>query len=460
MLYLCARAVNGMAALATVMLLTRVMTVEAYGKYSLLLSFVVAGAAFFYQWIALAVARFLPGEVDRDKIYSAVLVFYLSASIFLFFIVLGYVFFGKEYHSSEVLCVALGILAVGLFTIKTQIENSSEKPKYYLITTCVRSVGTFLGVAALIWTSEQEPMAFMLVVAFFALLPVFIIDFPRFNIKLSELEVLKEMARYSLPLSLSVFAVLVIDVSDKWMISYMLGVKALASYAAAYDVSQQVVGTLLNIVSLVFFPALVRCKGDVDRVAHLKRNIFDSMVFIVIGCILGAGFFSGTLSFLIFGEAIADEAQVYIPWIVLAVSFGCMKTYYFDLDLKLNKCSHTLLFIALAMAAFNVLLNLLFLPVFGPLGGAYSTALAFLFGLICSACVSRKHSNTIYLGSKLLYFRLAGFVAVFALGKAFEYLYIASDFLWGRVAVILLTLLAAGTYAVCTGLVKINLVRG
>src|SRR5690606_34177570 len=92
MLYFCARAVNGMAALATVMLLTRVMTVEAYGKYSLLLSFVVTGAAFFYQWIALAVARFLPGEVNRDKIYSAVLVFYLSASIFLFFIVLGYVF--------------------------------------------------------------------------------------------------------------------------------------------------------------------------------------------------------------------------------------------------------------------------------------------------------------------------------------------------------------------------------
>jgi len=401
--YAVARGINGIMAFATVVFFTRLLGQEGYGEYALMMSFVGCFSAFFFQWIAVSCGRFLPGEKNPKIVYSSVKIMSSQSVVLVIFISFFLVFFGVS-GFGEVAVIAVAGIAIGLFSISIQIENSAGRAANYAAATVLRStLSLILGTAALLVYGNNALVIFVAASLVALALFAYFYQKEKWGIKLSGMEKkqrslhVTEMRKYGVPIAFSIFCILIIDYSDRWLISYWYGTAGLGSYAAAYDLSQLMMGTAANLFSLVFFPAMVAAYSvsDRDRLQLLGQRNFDALVLLSVLAVAYASVMSEEIAALLFSKDMAKVAKDYFPWVVLAISVGSIKTYCFDLGYKLEKRSKNLLFIAFVMVLVNLAANISFIPLFGPVGGAYSTVLAMVVGSVMS-----------YLGGGVKYFVL------------------------------------------------------
>jgi O-antigen/teichoic acid export membrane protein len=202
----------------------------------------------------------------------------------------------------------------------------------------------------------------------------------------------RQLLFYGLPLTATFALKFVVNSSDRFLLGYMLHTEATGLYSVSYDLASHSLGIFMMVVNLAAYPLAVAALEQKGRDAanlQLSQNV---VLLLGISLPAAAGFalLAPNIAEVFLGKAFRDAATDLIPWVTLGALLSGIKSYHFDLSFQLGRYTMGQVWVALAAAAVNVVLNLWWIPVFGFIGAAYATVAAYVVGIILSIFVGRR----------------------------------------------------------------------
>ena len=398
-LYFIVRAGNGLFAIATLVVFTRLMSREEYGVYALGMAIASLASTILFQWINIAVGRFYPMHLnDRGKVMAVAARGFGVATLAAALLFIGALPFYEVFGMEPVLVGILFLItvALGLYTLVLQVANAEGEPVRYCLLSWAKSGAALLAGFVFIFygfTQQGALLGFLvgLVFAVLAFCPK-----PWMTMKLCTVDahLSAEMFRYGLPLTLNFIAILIVDVADRFMIGHLLGAAQVAPYAVAYDLVQISVGPVMNVLFLAAFPLIVKVfEGEGYEATRLHlQTLGNRLVGLGLPVAVGFGVLANDISEIMFDNAYHQSAGVVMPWLAAAIFVGAFKSYFLDVVFQLRHSTQYQGYIAILMAVVNIFLNLLLLPHYGVLAAAWATFAAFLVGALASWHVGKSVS--------------------------------------------------------------------
>lgn len=194
------------------------------------------------------------------------------------------------------------------------------------------------------------------------------INFKKFNPNL-----LKEMLVFSIPLIPNTLMWWVMGVSDRYLISYYLGLSSVGLYAVAVRIP-----SLLNIISSVFFQAWQM--SAIEEANSKEKSVFYTTVFNVFSVTM----LSMTSLLLLILKPLIDlivsdlfyESWRYVPFLLLGVVFSSFSSFL-GTNYIAAKATRGVLITSVIGGISNIILNLILIPTIGLNGAAIATMVSF-----------------------------------------------------------------------------------
>lgn len=184
----------------------------------------------------------------------------------------------------------------------------------------------------------------------------------------------KELIVYSLPLAANSIAWWVTSVSDRYVVIFFCGLAANGIYSVASKIPS-ILSILQNIFSQAWTLSVVKDYDPDDSNGFFAQtySIYNCMLTIVCSAII-------VLDKVFARFLYANDffvAWQYVPWLTIAIIFGALSNYLggFFTAVKDTKSFATS---SAAGAITNLVLNLIFVPFFGPMAAAISTTICYV----------------------------------------------------------------------------------
>lgn len=190
----------------------------------------------------------------------------------------------------------------------------------------------------------------------------------KINIKLA-----KEMLKYSIPLIPNALMWWIMGFSDRYIITYYLGLSATGLYAVATKIP-----SILIIINSIFFQAWQM--SAIEEVNSKEKSKFFSDVFNIFSCVmlLSTSFILLHLKLfmdILFADSFSKSWE-YVPFLLLGVVFssfsGFLGTNYIAVKKTVGVFKTSII-----GAVINVFLNIILIPVVGAIGAAIATMFSF-----------------------------------------------------------------------------------
>ncbi len=186
-----------------------------------------------------------------------------------------------------------------------------------------------------------------------------------------------QLLKRVLPLILAILAVTFYMRIDQILIKEMLGVKEVGIYAICVQLCE-----IWNIIPAVLasslFPALIKIKKtDLELYKRRIQNFYDFLVILSVIIIIPILIFADNIIEIFFGKAYISSIyplRIYILGNIF--SFLGIASSYWRINENLEKITF---YISLAAAVINIILNLLFIPIWGISGAALAMLITLFF---------------------------------------------------------------------------------
>lgn len=188
-----------------------------------------------------------------------------------------------------------------------------------------------------------------------------------------------ELLRFSLPMIPTTVCWLITDLSDRYMVTYFWGSEVNGVYSAAYKIP-----TVVNLISGIFMQAwqfsAVAESSDEIGCKRFYSEVFRGFLSVIFIGTAGLIFLSRLLADLLLNAAYF-EAWRYMPVLLCAAAMEALVSFLATVYMVRKKSMHSFL-TALIGTTLNLVLNFLFIPVYGALGAAVATMLSYAMVLV------------------------------------------------------------------------------
>lgn len=395
MLYLLGRTIPASVGLLALGLYTRLLSPDEYGLYALAVAGMSLLNAVFFQWLSLSVGRFMPAHENEPEVLLST-----ALRAFMVLLVLTGAFgmalallWANDNLRGLFMVTVLVAWSQAWFDLNLQIANARLSPVRYGILSSVRAL-IALG-AGLLFLYMGFGVTGILIGLITGLLASSALAWRYWrgcSLRGQGVSVFKDLIAYGAPLALTFTLVLLVDVSDRFILGMLMGAGAVGGYAAAYDLTQQSLGLLAGVVHLAAYPLAVRALED-NGVAEARKQLRDNgylLLAISLPATVGLVLLADNISTVVLGAEFRETAGIIIAWVAVGMFVGTVKSYYLDYSFQLGRRMRSQVWTVGIAAMTNILLNLLWIPVYGVLGAAYATVGAFLAGFLVSWYLGRK----------------------------------------------------------------------
>lgn len=195
----------------------------------------------------------------------------------------------------------------------------------------------------------------------------------------------REMLRYAIPLIPNTILWWITNVSDRYMLTYLIGEGSNGLYAAAYRIP-----SLIALAAGIFMHAwqLSAITEEKQRAQFYSRvaAMYSAVLFVLAsGIILLAPWLMKLLV-----APSYYEAWRYIPVLTMAMIFTCLVDFLGSVYMVNKKSVHSLVTAAVA-AGTNVILNLILIPHWGAHGAAIATLVSYLVVFVVRLVDTRRY---------------------------------------------------------------------
>ena len=206
-------------------------------------------------------------------------------------------------------------------------------------------------------------------------------------------EHLKKGISYSFPLVPSALAILVLDMSDKLLLGSFLGVSSVGGYDIGYKFGS-IIFLFYTAINLAFAPFLYRCfsqweeKEEKNLVS--KEQLVGQIYLIYFILIIGV-FVVLIISKLLYQFGyVGTEFQYsykFVPIVVLGMLFYCFYGMQ-SMIVAQTKKTNSILFVVAFCALINIILNYIFIPIYGDIAPAWTTLFSYFLMFVMMALIS------------------------------------------------------------------------
>jgi O-antigen/teichoic acid export membrane protein len=392
--YLPANILQGLIGFATLMVFTRVLSPEDYGRYAMAFGLSSLAQTVFFTWIEAAMARFYPSESRTDatapELYGTVYrLFAVVAVIFAAVCALGLWLWPLHGTLKMAMGLSLGcVIFRSLIKLVQEQRRSEGRVGAASVLDMVQTAGGFgLGVmCATLGLGGASPIVGGGLIALMCLPFVAREDWGRALKGRFSVEKARTYAHYGFPVSASLILTLALYTVDRFLIAYFLNDAEAGAYHAGFSLASRILDVLFIWFGAAGGPAMVHAlehegEDGLKKVACLQLR---TMAFVLFPAVGGLIMVAPALGTLLIGEGLRQQALLVTPLISLGALFSGLNTYYFLQAFTLAKRTR-LLIVAMAIPAVsNVALNVLLIPVMGLMGAALASCISFGLGLIGS----------------------------------------------------------------------------
>ncbi len=204
-----------------------------------------------------------------------------------------------------------------------------------------------------------------------------------------DFSIVKSYLPYTLPLLPTAICYWLINLGDRYVIGYFMGVDAVGIYSASYGL-----GGLLVLfyapLSSTLFPAMVHCYVN-NKIQELKTHLKYSLKFFLMFAIpsfWGLSVLSKSLLVTLATSEFVEGAVVVSIVALTTVLFCCgsINTHVLNLFKETKKVG----LIYMASASINVVMNIILVPLMGIVGAAIATLVTFAVHLLVISVISFK----------------------------------------------------------------------
>lgn len=404
-----------------------------YGKVTELYAYIAFMMIILTYGMETAYFRYVNLEANRKKVFSSVFASLVSTS--LVFIVFVLLFSGKisellRYEGEEVFIKLLGgILAVEAISAipfaRLRVEEKIFKFALIRIIQVVVNIGFMLfvynilpdiiGTNSYLLNSDGGISAKYIFISNLVSSSVVLFmlgkeigDFRFFNI---DFKLLKQILIYALPLLLAGMAGVINETLDRTIFKHIISDKSEALYQLGIYGANYKLGSIIMIFVQMYRFAAEPFFFNYEK-EHDAKEKYSKIMDVFVGVILTMSL--TVLLFIDYFKYFIDsnywEGLVIVPWIVAAYIFYGI---FFNQSIwyKLSNQTKYAIVITLIGATITVIVNLLFIPVFGYKASAVGHLLAYSAMMIVSYFLGEKYYPIKYNLKKIaIYFLIAGFL--------------------------------------------------
>ena len=206
------------------------------------------------------------------------------------------------------------------------------------------------------------------------------------DFKLADKSKITEMLKYSIPMIPTTIFWWITNVSDRYMVSAMVGHDVNGLYSAAYKIP-----TLLTLICMVFIEAwqfsAVDESNEKERAEFFETVFaaFQGLMFMAASALV---LFSKVATVILLDKSYYASWQ-YIPVLSMAMVYSGLVTFMGSVYLVRKKSVMSFI-TAAAGAVINVVLNLLLIPGFSAMGAAIATFASYFVVMIIRSIDSKR----------------------------------------------------------------------
>lgn len=396
--YLPANIVQGVVGFLSIILFTRLLSPDDFGRYALAFSVMTLAHVAVFSWLEAAMARFwaaqAPGAAHGHFASLYRTAFALSM---LFLVVTGLVVW--VWPGDPLFKMAL---AAGLAGAPARCLIKLGQERYRAAGEVGKAAGLDIGVAigglvvgvgfALVGAGGAAPLLGIGLAPLAALPFVLPGELKQARGGAFESDRVRSYAVYGYPIAASLALTVVLSSTDRFLLAAFMDEAAVGAYHASYSIANRTLDVLFLWLGSAGQPALVMAleRGGLDRLKEAAREQLSTFLLIGLPAAAGVALVARPLAEVLIGEDLRAAAASVTPWIALSALLFGLTAYYFGQAFTLGKKTKRLLVAMAIPAGLNVVLNLILVPRFGLMGAAWATAASFAAGMIATMLIGRR----------------------------------------------------------------------
>ncbi|MBU3974356.1 MAG: lipopolysaccharide biosynthesis protein [Alphaproteobacteria bacterium] len=396
--YLPANIVQGVTGFLAIVLFTRLLSPEEFGRYALAFSVMTLAHVAVFSWLEAAMARFwaaqTPGAAQGHFASLYRTAFALSAG---FILVAGLAVWLWPADALFKLAVAAGLAGAPARSLvklaQERFRAEGEVARSARLDMAVTVGGLGLGIGfALAGLGAAGPLLGLGLAPLAALPFVLPAELKQARGGAFEAARVREYALYGYPIAASLALTVVLSSTDRFVLDAYLGEATVGAYHASYSIANRTLDVLFLWLGTAGQPALVMAleRGGVDRLRAAAREQLSTFLLVGLPAAAGVALVARPLAEVLIGEELRAAAASVTPWIALSALLFGLTAYYFGQAFTLGKKTRLLLIAMAIPAGLNVVLNLVLVPRFGLMGAAWATAASFGLGMVATLLMGRR----------------------------------------------------------------------
>lgn len=345
--------------------------------------------------MASAIIRFgLDKSYDKKQVFSTALLatgcgFGLLLLVFPLILLIPFI---KQYFSSYAVLLLAFVLMSALRSLCSQFVRSLHYVKLFsydgIQSTLLTILFNILFLVFFHWGITGYILATVLS-DFCSVIFLFVVADLHKYVRFTKMdrELVRAMVRFSVPMIPTSLFWWIINVSDRYAVSAILGFDANGLYTTAYKIP-----TMVSLVSTIFTEAwqmsAVTEKDSANRDEFFTRvfGALSSLLLLTCSVLVACS----KLFMRILVAQSYYESWRYIPILVVATAFSCFANFLNSVYMVERKSIMSLLTV-MSGAVINIVLNLLLIPPMGINGAALATFVSYFVVFVMRAVTSRKY---------------------------------------------------------------------
>lgn len=391
--------ISKLRAILVIPILTKLFGPETYGlwvQYSISLILITKFASLGLQ---NSMNRYLPDadtDLLREDYYTILTLTMLVAALSSFGIILfrtqvSVIFFPGPNGGFIILLLAVAAVLNVYFAQSLQFLRSQRRMKSMNLWRSARIIGEIgcLLIGGLLLSSIVDVFIGIVVLYTVFALALFCQILSLINITSPNFSNIRKHLHYGLPLLFSSIAYWVVNTSDRYIVTAFLGLEAVGTYSVIYAIAT-VIGMISHPIVDVLFPdfSSLKNRGETRELQSRLSGTLRYFLLFAVPATAGAVILRSPIIRLL------STAEITTNGIIISILAPAMALYgVFNILLQVLKVNHqprTVSIIWGVIAALNITLNLLLVPIFEIVGAAIATFAAFVTGLLLSWWLLRE----------------------------------------------------------------------
>ena len=384
--YIPSQVIPAVAGFLSIYVYTRILQPAGYGSYVLILTSVNLLSSLIFSWLNQSGIRFFQKykKMQKDDFFISTALIAMISILFILSFVWFLIAFTADFKPlCETVLIAYALFcSISIYNLLLVFLKADRKIVKFGIYSCIYSLLSLtlaLIIISLFEFDQRGVILALIMVSSILLLFELVSVKNQKKLKLTHFSfaILKENWQYGAPMIGVTVGAMVLSVSDRYMIEWLLGTDAVGIYSAGYAIAERSIRGIASILMIAATPIIFKTHtefGD-TKTRQLIHKMLKTYIMVLLPAVCGLSFLSGAVVEMLLGDLFISASQV-IMWVAAGIFFHTLGLYFnlsFQLKNKTLQLFHSYMFAAIL----NIVLNMYFIPKFGVIGAAWATCISY-----------------------------------------------------------------------------------